>query len=119
MKRMQTLNAFWNSFGILAYDEGSVPEDAKLPYITYSAGQDFFGSSVSLYADIWYKGYSWEDIENKLEQVTNRITSGGITVPYDGGGMIIRPGRPYASRVRDELDYIRRIRVNVEIEFVN
>ena len=119
MNKFEAYDAFLKSFGIPAYDESTVREDVKLPYITYSAGQDFFGSSVSLYVDIWYKGYTWEDIENKLEQVTNRITSGGITVPYDGGGMIIRPGSPYASRVRDELDYIRRIRVNVEIEFVN
>ena len=119
MNRMQTLNAFWNSFGILAYDEGSVPEDAKLPYITYSAGYDYFDAPVSLYADIWYKGYTWEDIEAKFDEIANRITTGGVNVPYDRGGMTIRPGRPFSSRVRDELDYIRRIRVNVEVEFVN
>ena len=42
MTAEQTLHSFWSSFGLTAYDENSVPDDAVLPYITYSVSYDSF-----------------------------------------------------------------------------
>ena len=36
MDKQQAIHGFWSSFGITAYDENSVPDDAELPYITYN-----------------------------------------------------------------------------------
>lgn len=119
MDKMQSLNAFWSSFGLVAYDEATVPEEAQLPYITYTAADDDFGYSVSLTASIWYRSYFWDDITKKAEEISKRITRGGVMVPYDGGAMLIRKGSPFAQRVRDEDDTIRRIYINVEIEFLS
>ena len=35
MDKYQAINEFWNRFGVMAYDENTVPDDAELPYITY------------------------------------------------------------------------------------
>lgn len=119
MDRIQAYDNFWNSFGLNAYDEGSVPDDAKLPYITYSAGIDDFDHPMSLTASIWYRSKSWKDITLKAEEISSEISRGGRTVSYDDGVIWIQKGSPFAQRVRDENDSIRRIFMNIEVEFIN
>lgn len=36
MNKAQAIQAFWESFGVPAYEESTVPDDAVMPYITYS-----------------------------------------------------------------------------------
>lgn len=119
MTKIQALNSFWNSFDLMAYDEGSVPDTAELPYITYSVGEDDFGYPVSLTASIWYRSKSWATITAKAEEVSDRISRGGVTIPYDGGVIWMHKGTPFAQRVRDEDDSIRRIYLNIEAEFIS
>lgn len=118
MNKIQALNAFWNSFNIPAYDENSVPDDAVLPYLTYEVGTDDFLYPVSLTASIWYRSTKWDGVSNKLEEIANRITSGGIMIPYDEGAMWLKKGNPFSRRVSDTDDTIRRILMNIEIEFI-
>ena len=40
MDKSQALNTFWNSFGIPAYDEYTVPDGTSIPYITYDTATD-------------------------------------------------------------------------------
>ena len=35
MTKAAAIYQFWNSFGLTAYEENSVPTDATFPYITY------------------------------------------------------------------------------------
>lgn len=119
MNKTQALNSFWNSFNLIAYDEGTVPDNAQLPYITYSTGEDDFNRPVSLTASIWYRSKRWDEITSKLEEISNRITRGGVMVPYDNGSIWIKKGSPFAQRVRDEDDSIRRIYMNIEAEFIS
>lgn len=118
MDKEQALQSFWSQFGIPAYDEGTVPDNAALPYITYSVGVDDFQYSVSLTASIWYRSTSWSGITAKLNEVSNVITSGGCMIPYDGGAIWLRKGSPYAQRVSDEDNSIRRILLNYEAEYI-
>lgn len=119
MDKIQALNDFWNSFGLIAYDESTVPDDASLPYITYSVGEDDFNYPVSLTASIWGRSMRWDGSTLKLAEISNRIGRGGVIVPYDGGAMWIRKGSPFAQRMRDEDDSIRRIYMNIEVEFIS
>lgn len=119
MDKMQALNNFWNSFDLPAYDESTVPDDAELPYITYSAGEDDFNRPIALNASLWYRSKTWSDITGKLEQISHKISMGGLMVRYDNGAILIQKGTPFAQRVRDENDSIRRIYINVEVEFIN
>ena len=119
MDKMQALNLFWNSFSLTAYDESTVPDDAALPYITYSAAENDFGYPVSLTASIWYRSKSWSVITAKAEEVSERIGRGGILVGYEDGAIWIKKGMPFSQRVRDEDDSIRRIFMNIEAEFIS
>lgn len=119
MDKFQSLNAFWNSFNIPAYDENSVPDDAVLPYLTYELGTDDFLYPVSLSVSLWDKNTRWDNISIKSEEIADRITSGGIMIPYDGGAMWLKKGRPFSRRMSDTDDTIRRIFMNIEIEFIN
>lgn len=120
MDRAQALHSFWSGFNLRAYDETTVPDDAVLPYITYSVGDDDFGNTVYLNAALWYRSTSWDEITKKEMEISDYITMGGRMVKYDGGAMWICKGSPWAQRLSDPSNYdIRRITLNVSVEFIN
>lgn len=119
MDKIQALNDFWNSFTLMAYDQSTVPDDAKLPYITYSVVEDDFNRPVSLTASIWYRSKRWDDITLKLNEISDRIGRGGLIIHFEGGAIWIKKGTPFAQRVTDEDDSIRRIYMNIEAEFIS
>lgn len=48
MTAEQVVHSFWSSFGLTAYDENSVPDNAQLPYITYNLSYDAFENEVAM-----------------------------------------------------------------------
>lgn len=118
MDKLQAYNQFWNSFGIPAYDEGTVPDSAKQPYITYSAASDDFNNGLFLTASIWYRGRSWADVTRKEKEISEFIGRGGVNISYDRGAFWITKGTPWAQRMSDpEDDMIRRILLQINVEF--
>ena len=75
MDKWQVLDRFWNSFGIPAYDENSVPEDAVMPYITYSAVVSSFENPIPLAGYIWYHSTRWDDASLKAEEIATALES--------------------------------------------
>ena len=120
MDSWQAQDAFWNSFGIPAFEESTVPEDAELPYITYSAEYGFFEIETQLTASIWYKGMSWKDISKKATEIRDRIVSlQGSAIKVDGGYMrLYITTIPFAQRMADEDATVRRIVVTIGAEFM-
>lgn len=119
MNVAQALNAFWNSFGIPAYDATTVPDKTALPYITYESSSDFFGSPIAQAASIWYRSPSWAEITAKEQEIADFIGRGGRSIACDGGAIWIKRGSPWAQRVAEQSDdMIRRMILNLEIEFI-
>ena len=122
MDKWQAIDAFGNSFGIPAYDENTVAtggDSPQMPYITYNAVSGSVGQSLSLTASLWYKGYSWEDISRKADQIAEAIGYGYTLVNVDGGYVYITLGQPFAQRMNDpEDDSIRRIYIILDAEFL-
>ena len=117
MDEWSALNAFWNSFGLDAYDENTVPDDAEMPYITYQASVGGLDENVMLSASLWYRSQSWSDISQKSKQIGNSI-GGGIGVSYTGGRLWIVKQIPFATRMSDPDDTgVRRILLQVNAEF--
>ena len=111
------LNTLWNSFGLVAYDELTVPDGAVLPYITYSASVGDLGNMVYLTASLWYRSSSWTGISQKAEEISNAI-GGGIGVSYDNGRLWVTKASPFAQRMNDDSDpQIRRIVLQVTGEY--
>ena len=129
MNKIQALNAFWNGFGLRAYDENTVPEyveedgeKVKLepPYITYDVSEDFFGTVTASNASLWYRSSSWGEITEKAEEIADFIGRGGRMISFDGGTLWIQRGTPWAQRMSDASDdMIRRIVLSLTIEFLD
>lgn len=118
MNSMQALQQFWAGFKLPAYDETTVPDNAEMPYITYESSRGYFSNSISMTASLWYYSPSWAEIQAKETEIASFITLGGRQIAYDGGGMWIKRGTPWAQRMSDQSDkMIRRIVLNIEIEF--
>lgn len=113
MDNWQSLQAFWGSFGIPAYDESSVPENEEMPYITYEAEKSEFDVNNALTASIWYYSQSWADISVKADEIWESIGYGGVVI----NKLWIKRGTPFAQRMSDPDSLVRRIVLNVEIEF--
>ncbi len=124
MNKLQAYQSFWESFELTAYDENTVPDNAMSinngKYITYEMSDSDFGNPVALTASLWYKGYSWAEISEKELEIAHAITRGGKLILCDEGAIWIRKGVPWAQRMADSSsDMIRRIVLNVEVEFLD
>lgn len=122
MDKEQALHQFWSSFGLTAYDENTVPEDAlttnKGKYLTYNVATAALDEPTPIYANLWYKSSSWAEITRKAEEIAHEIGLGGSIVSFDGGKIWICRGVPFTQRMPDDDDTIRRIYINVMAEFL-
>lgn len=111
------LNTFWNSFDLVAYDENTVPDNAVLPYITYSATVSDLDEPVYLTASIWYRSSSWTEVSQKAEEIGDYI-GGGVGASYGTGRLWITKAVPFAQRMADETNtQIRRIVLQITGEY--
>lgn len=119
MTKAAAIHSFWSRFGLPAYEQNTVPDDAVFPYITYTLATGAFGETVYLTADLWYRSSKWSDINNKTEEISTAISRGGIILPCDGGAVYICRGQPFAQSMGDpEDDLIKRKYINVTAEFL-
>ena len=126
MTKEQSLYEFWNSFGIQAFEENSVPTDEaekpKFPYITYQVVIDSFDNQVQLTASLWDRdksGYS-ALLENskKAEEISQIIGRGGKILKCDKGRIWIKRGTPFSQNMGDDTDnLIKRKYLNITAEF--
>ena len=119
MTKAAAIYQFWNSFGLIAYEENSVPDDAAFPYITYQLVTDSFDREIPLTASLWYRSESWTEINAKTEEISQKISRGGKVVPCDGGAIWLKRGQPFAQSMGDESDdLIKRKYLNITAEFI-
>ena len=119
MTKAAAIYQFWNSFGLTAYEENTVPDDADFPYITYQLVTDSFDYEIPLTASIWYRSESWTAINAKAEEVSQKISRGGKIIPCDGGAIWLKRGQPFAQSMGDESDnLIKRKYLNITAEYM-
>lgn len=122
MDKAQALHQFWSSFGLTAIDEYSAYDstiDLPSNYITYEVQTSNFGDSVALTASLWYRSTSWAEISQKADEIAEYIGWGGKIILIDHGYMWIKLGAPFAQRMSDEDDSIRRIYMNISVDFLS
>ena len=119
MTKAAAIYQFWNSFGLTAYEENTVPTDAAFPYITYQIVADGFDREIPLTASIWYRSESWTAINAKTEEISQKISRGGKIISCDGGAIWLKRGQPFAQNMGDENDdLIKRKYLNITAEFI-
>lgn len=118
MTKAAAIYQFWGGFGLTAYEENTVPDDAKFPYITYQLVTDSFGQEVAATASLWYRSESWTAINAKKEEISESIGRGGKIINCDNGRIWIKRGQPFAQNMRDDTDtLIKRKYLNLSIEY--
>lgn len=115
----QALYEFWNSFGIPAYAETSVPEDTVYPWITYeNTVTSFDDNGVTAAVNIWYHTESEAQPNAKVKEISDRIGLGGVTIPAEDGFIWIKKGSPWIRSLTDNDDNsVKRRFLNVRYEF--
>ena len=114
MTKSAAIYQCWNSFGLTAYEENTVPHYAAFPYITYQLVTDSFDREIPITASLWYRGESWTAINAKTEVISQTISRGGKIVPCDGGAIWLKRGQPFAQSMGDESDdLIKRKYLNI------
>ena len=119
MTKAAAIYQFWNSFGLTAYEENTVPDDATFPYITYQLVTDSFDREVQVTASLWYRSESWTAINAKTDEISQKISRGGKIISCDGGAIWLKRGQPFAQSMGDESDdLIKRKDLNITAEFM-
>lgn len=123
LDKAQALNAFWNSFGVKAYEENTVPASVVNAnngmYIAYEVTLDSFPNTSLLAASLYdVNNTRWNDIEAKAAEISAGIGYGGKIQPCDGGALWIKRGSPFSQHMEGENDTTRRIYLNIEVDFI-
>ena len=119
MTKAAAIYKFWSSFGLMAYEENTVPSDAAFPYVTYQLVTDSFDREIPLTASLWYRSESGTGINSKTEEISQTISRGGEIIPCDGGAIWFKRGQPFAQNMGDESDnLIKRKYLNIAVEFM-
>lgn len=119
MTKAAAIYQFWNSFGLTAYEENTVPTDASFPYVTYQLVTDSFDREVTTTASLWYRSESWTAINAKTEEISAHIGLGGKIIKCDGGRIWIKRGQPFAQSMGDDSDdLIKRKYINITVEYL-
>ena len=119
MDKWQALQAFWSSFGLPAFDENTVPDDAEMPYITYEAKTSNLDHPVYLSGQIFYFSSSWASICKKADEIEDYIWYGFKIIPCDGGYLYITKGSPFSQKMDEPSnDSVRRVIINISVEYL-
>ena len=121
MDKSQALNAFWSQFGVTAYDENDVPDNAEMPRITYETSTDSEGYTNMLHASVWDYSNSWKWVSNKVSEIAEVIAGHGAYIDkIDGGYMYVTKGNPFAQRMSEPsgTKEYKRIYINIAVEFL-
>lgn len=124
MNNYQAIQAFWEQFGVDAYDEQTTFDEGEqpaYPHITYESFSGTWESARVMSAHLWNRSGSWAWIKQKAEEIKKTIGNGIITHVDDGVLWFRIPQyTPFAQVVGSGSDdeKIQRIFLNVEVEFL-
>lgn len=108
---------YWSSFGLPAYEENTVPDDAVMPYLTYQAVNGQLGGVPNASANLYYKGTSWAKIMQEVDHMEKFIDR---QMFFDGGIMKVRkPLQNFAQPMPEAVKNVRRMLLTVEVEFLS
>ena len=117
MDKFKAQDTYWNSLGLPAYNELTVPDDAPVRKLTYQMVTGSLDGLLTASASVWDRSPSWSWIMQYVSSIEKLIDR---QIAIDGGAMKVRkPIANFAQPMTDPADnMIRRIVLTVEIEFL-
>ena len=118
---MAALYAFWSQFGIPAYTEDMVPDNATVPYIRYTVSKAPAMDVSYLTAYNYHSRRLMGNVERAemSDRIAKAIPQGGVRIPLDNGGfLMLYRNTDFQTLYQDpeDLDVIG-IRTSVEVHF--
>lgn len=122
MNKVQAIIKFWQDVsGLPVYDENSVPDNARMPYVTCEINTASFEHEITLSANLWYRDTSWEAISLKADAISKALFElRGTAQKIDDGRFRIFEGEtPLCQRLPDDNDdMVKRIVITIMVEFM-
>lgn len=116
--KYQALHNFYSGFGVPAYEENSVPENAKLPYITYEViTSELAAQNVALSCQIWDKSNSLKNI-NRLTESLSAALRNGAKLQCDDGYIMLYRGEPFAQTRPSGERTIKAKYINITADYI-
>ena len=81
------LYEFWNTFGVDAYPEDTIPDEAKPPYLTYEITIPEWYGMATYNVKIWTKSTSFKQVVFLADSISKAIGD-GKRIPVKNGGNI-------------------------------
>lgn len=119
MDKQQAYYSLWSRFGVSAYDENRVPEEATYPRITYQVILGALDGPIFPVATLWDKNTSWTWLDAKINEITRYIEDMSPIKLDEGGYMNVTLNDPHAERTSDPSDStVIGYRITLGIEFL-
>lgn len=119
MTQDKAIYQFLSSFGMTAYAEAAVPEDAVFPFLTYELITGAYNQRTTITVNLWFYTSSEAEPNAKAAEISAAIGMGGITIPCDGGALWIKRGTPWCQSLRDETNNnIKRRYLLLDIDYL-
>lgn len=117
MDKQQAYYSLWSRFGVSAYDENRVPEEAPYPRITYQVILGALDGPIIPVATLWEKTTSWTWLDAKVNEITRYIEDMSPIKLDEGGYMNVTLND--AVRTSDPSDStVIGYRITLGIEFL-
>lgn len=115
--RTAALAAWLGGFGMPAYAAQAVPDDAGLPYITFTPVSGAWGDGeLAVTVEIWRRTESEAEANADAESVGSALGLGGAMLPCDGGGLWVKRGSPFWQAADSGEPGVKRRYINLSIE---
>lgn len=119
MNQAQALYSWFSGFDIPAHPAQAVPDDAVLPYMTYTPVFGDFDYPVSITVNCWAHTESEVAVFDMIQAVVNKVKAQPIYV-YDGGSIRFSYDTPYGADVPNDIDPGLKVKMmNLTAEFLS
>lgn len=110
------LYEFFSSFGIPAYVQNTIPDNAQMPYITYELVEPEPFSYSYMRANVWYRDTSYSAITAKCDQIKAAI-GWGASLKTDNGFIALyrETGTPFAQIMSDPNPETKRVLLTMSV----
>lgn len=115
--RTAALAAWLGGFGMPAHSAQAVPDDAELPYITFTPVFGAWGDGEqAVTVEVWRRTESEAEANADAESVGRALGLGGVMLPCDDGGLWVKRGSPFWQAVDSGEPGVKRRYINLSIE---
>ena len=117
MDKWQAIDAYWNRYGVPAYNELTVPDTAPDKHITYQSGIGRLNGPMTLSGSLYWRSSSWAW---GMQKATEMLKVMNAEIPVDGGYVLFRVPDAYSAQpATDPMDpQVRRMIFQVQVEFL-